>query len=349
MKGLHPVVWLCGGALLVGGCATGSKETVVERVPLAHLTPGIAQTNAVGTATVTIIPVRAPTYSLAVGEGAVWVAGRKCVKIDARSNRVIGTFPEASSCNLAVGEGSLWAARIALFSHGLSRIDPETGKVLARIPGIGGLPVLGEGSVWVHSGRGTVFRIDPKTDRLVATIKTPGVGVRLAIGESAVWALEQTSFWPGSEGLLSRIDPAKNQVAETIRLGPGTCMGVAVGEGAVWVAQSRFNGGKDDSYSLGGGSRGKILRIDPNSNKIVRAIPLDDQPLSIAVGGGSIWVSTWRGRLARIEPKTDVVTEEFPIPGRDYRGGLFIDTAVAAEGALWLGGLPGHEVYRIDF
>ena len=71
--------------------------------------------------------------------------------------------------------------------------------------------------------------------------------------------------------------------------------------------------------------------------------------MSVAFGGGWAWVSSMSGHVARVDPKANQVVEEFRISERSYKHGLIFDTAVVAEGALWLCGLPGREVFRIDF
>ena len=83
---------------------------------------------------------------MAVGEGAVWVAGAETVvRIDPRTNQVIAKIPYGGSSlevplALAVGEGAVWVV------HGgeagtLSRIDPQTNRVVAMIS-VGGYPSL---------------------------------------------------------------------------------------------------------------------------------------------------------------------------------------------------------------
>ena len=69
-------------------------------------------------------------------------------------------------------------------------MDRETGVTVAKIPvglGASGVAADDEG-VWVaNGGETTVMRIDPATNKVVATIE---LGVRpdkIAVGEGAVW------------------------------------------------------------------------------------------------------------------------------------------------------------------
>ena len=63
---------------------------------------------------------------------------------------------------LALGFGSVWVAD--LDAKAIARIDPSTGRIVARLP-VGGLPIrlaVGFGSVWVRDDTGRVLRIEPQ-------------------------------------------------------------------------------------------------------------------------------------------------------------------------------------------
>src|SRR6266508_6577318 len=51
--------------------------------------------------------------------------------------------------------------------------------------------------------------------------------------------------------------------------------GVAVGAGAVWVADAN----------------GAILKVNPNTNEIVARIPVDGVPSGLAFGFGRLWIA----------------------------------------------------------
>ena len=110
-------------------------------------------------------------------------------------------------------------------------MDPHTNLVVETIP-VGPAPrflATGEGSVWtLNQGDGSVSRIDPKTNKVVATIEVgvPGEGGDIAVGEGSVWV---TSF----EFPLSRIDPAPNKVVQQFAGQGGDA--VRVGQGSVWL------------------------------------------------------------------------------------------------------------------
>ena len=71
-----------------------------------------------------------------------------------------------------------------------------------------------------------IERIDPKTNRLRATVDLPSGSGALAIDPSSVW--------PGMAGALGRVDPTANALTGQLSL-PGTPFGEAVGFGFVWL------------------------------------------------------------------------------------------------------------------
>jgi YVTN family beta-propeller protein len=102
---------------------------------------------------------------------------------------------------------------------------------------------------------------------------------------------------------------------------------VAVGEGAVWVAS-------DDT----------LLRIDPATNRIEwESNRLSEYPEGVAVGEGAVWVADRRDdRVSRIDPATNRIAGK-PIPVGDGP----TDVAIG-EGAVWVANLLDGTVSRID-
>lgn len=187
--------------------------------------------------------------AIALGAGSVWAANRGFVtRVDPATSKILAVLPVGSTgdSGVAVGEGAVWA----LGFPGVVRIDPATNAVVARIPiaqnvtGFGGPSptalAVGESAVWVAnrfiernqfalSGkRGTVSRIDPGTNAIVATIPVGREPFGIAAGDGAVWVANRTDF------TVSRIDPRTNRVVATIPIG-NRPQGIAVGDGAVWV------------------------------------------------------------------------------------------------------------------
>jgi YVTN family beta-propeller protein len=135
---------------------------------------------------------------------------------------------------LALGGGSLWTTD----ASGLVRIDARTGSLLAHVP----LPFLsattqapiafGGGSAWVaDEGGNAVWRIDARSDTVIATLAVGSHPAGIAVGAGAVWVAN-------ADGTMSRIDPNAGQglgrVVRTIRVG-GTPSSIGIGGGLVWV------------------------------------------------------------------------------------------------------------------
>jgi DNA-binding SARP family transcriptional activator len=138
----------------------------------------------------TVLTIRgvAPGGLAAVGHAGsdtVWASEpthNLVVRIDAGAGRVIGRTRIPDQPNrLAADSGSVWVVTRGA-EHALWRINAATGRAVARIP-LAIAPrrvMLGAGSVWVSGYRrpthaaigrgGAVVRVDPTTNRIVATI-----------------------------------------------------------------------------------------------------------------------------------------------------------------------------------
>ena len=130
---------------------------------------------------------------LAVGEGAVWVAGdyygRSVWRIDPVSEAVTSIRLPFIPAGIAAGEGAIWVT--SLLDDTVARIDPATRRIVARIRVGRGAAALavGEGAVWVaDSLDDTVSRIDPR-DNSVTTIPVGLAPVDVAAGGSGAWVI----------------------------------------------------------------------------------------------------------------------------------------------------------------
>jgi streptogramin lyase len=119
------------------------------------------------------ITVSAQPSALAIGEGSIWVFCRKDGKIeriDPKTNKVAKTIelavPDADG-SIAIGAGSVWVSQAGF---PLTRIDPQTDKVVQQFWGAGGgMVFFGANSVWLGNvAGGKLWRIDPK--RVAATL-----------------------------------------------------------------------------------------------------------------------------------------------------------------------------------
>jgi DNA-binding SARP family transcriptional activator/streptogramin lyase len=215
---------------------------------------------------------------------------------------------------------------VSVQPNSVAAVDDHSGDVVADVP-IGGRPVaiaLGAGSVWVvDADHSTLSRIDEETKE---RLPIGGLGSDLsdvAYGFGAVWVAG------GNDGTLVRLDPRHNG-AEQIPLGGSQqpVFSVRVGAGAVWAMR-----GSD------------VLRIDPDRNEVTgrRAVA---QPLGIAAGLDSLWVTTLDERILRIHAQTLKLVYSQDVSRNCY-------FPLVAEGSLWVVAviaLPGNppEVWRLD-
>jgi virginiamycin B lyase len=178
--------------------------------------------------------------TMAAGGGMLWVLSDRegtLSYIDPETNQLAGSVQvKPNSFGLASGYGSIWVTNTGGWREqtpgSIQRVDADGRIVVATIP-VGPRPLFlatGEDAVWtINQGDGTVSRVDPQTNQLVATIElgVEGAGGDIAVGEGRVWVR-------ASKVLLSVIDAASNSVVE--RYGPvAGSGGVRVGHGGAWV------------------------------------------------------------------------------------------------------------------
>ncbi len=173
--------------------------------------------------------------SVAAGEGSVWITVNgppTLLRIDPKTNKIVASVtPLTSPAALRAGLGGLWLVSDA---NKVVRLDATSGSVVAEIPvGRGSrFTAVGGGAVWVlNQSDGTVSRIDPGTNTVVATIPVsarPVEGGDMAFGGGFAWARV-------SDSLVAQIDPATNTVVR--RLGESAGSGsVAADDKAVWIS-----------------------------------------------------------------------------------------------------------------
>ena len=194
--------------------------------------------------------------------------------------------------------------------HSVTRPAPVSRRAVLgatiRIPSGAVDVAVGRDAIWV-SGFGRMTRLDPSTDQVVATVKTPGTEdySHVAVGLGAVWVTSDG-------GTLYRIDPNSNRVVATILVG-GPSVGVATGGGYVWVTRPTAG-------------IGELIRVDPATNRVTGA-PIDAGPGPIAAlyGFGALWVTNSSpSSVVRVDPSTGTVST------MDFTGRL-----AAGYGSLW--------------
>jgi hypothetical protein len=182
----------------------------------------------------------------------------------------IGVAP----ADLLAADGSLWVAG----SGYVARLNPADGHEQARIrmPAnvIGPAELAaGAGSIWVaYQGQAQVQRIDPSSDRVIATIGLRGApsGGGIAVAGGHVWASIASQ---SRRGHVLVIDPRTDRVSgppAAVGTGPGR---LDAGLGSVWVQNTS-------------GPNATASRIDP-ATRAVQQLSISGDPV---VGFGHVWV-----------------------------------------------------------
>ena len=151
------------------------------------------------------IALPAMPVAVAADSSAAWVAtaGGQVLQVSQKRQRVTAAIdaggPLGFSQTIAVGPAGVWLADP--FDEQIVRIDPESRRVMARIPaGAATTLAATTDTVWALSSLG-LLRVDPAQDRVVAVAPDPDLrrARLLAAGAGAVW----TAAWSS----VSRIDP----------------------------------------------------------------------------------------------------------------------------------------------
>lgn len=223
--------------------------------------------------------------------------------------------------------GSLWVKQD---SGGVLRVDPETGKVIARIApdspgdprpqghdcqGIG----ASEEAIWSCPREGTMVRIDPGTNSITATIRIDKFADqgRIVSAAGRVWVLTDGG------AKLTAIDPRAAELAKTVALG-GRCTDLAAAGTTVWAMC---------------GLEDRLLRIDAETGEVSDELALAGA--AAASVSDHLWVA-FEGGVAQIEPETLEVLAVYDVHPR-YGGAIF-----ASSDAVWVREEGGRFLTRID-
>jgi len=237
-----------------------------------------------------------PCSGLVAAFGSLWVPicgeqdkpeTKALQRIDLTTNQITATLhvgPALSEGGIAATADSIWLT--SDMKGILSRIDPETNRVVAQIevPKGSSVTVVSEDhAVWVVSTeQSLVVRIDPQTNLITDRIPVGPNPRFTTVGGGALWTLNQ------GDGTVSRVDTKARKLVTHIEVGvPGGGGEIAFGAGKVWVTVFEI----------------PLTEIDPETNTVVRQWtgPGGD---AVRVGHGSVWLSNIRQEnVWRIDPK----------------------------------------------
>jgi DNA-binding SARP family transcriptional activator/ABC-type branched-subunit amino acid transport system substrate-binding protein/streptogramin lyase len=269
---------------------------------------------------------------IAAGAGAVWVGNggsgdlgdmpRSVSRIDPASTAVVDTIdlPPPAGGHLS-GIGGLSRQKMAVTpeavwvinpDQSISRIDPRTNDVVARVKARAQVIAAGEGDVWIGQ-EGGIAEVD--TARNVVSRQIPlgdETPSGLAVGAGSVWAADP---FDGSVWRIPRDRPAGKRripVERWVNV-------VAFGAGSVWATNEIAD---------------EVYRIDPRTNA-ARVVARTASPRGVGAGDGGAWV------VAASPPSRDAALPS-PACGAIVSGGdepprllLVSDLPLQGESPAW--------------
>jgi YVTN family beta-propeller protein len=221
---------------------------------------------------------------------------------------------------------------------------PMPGQFVAEIP-VGVRPfgiAATDNAIWVENAQdGTVTRIDPATNAVVATVPFGPEGPNshaglsdLAAYDGQVWTINKVDY------TLVRIDPATNQVVQEIAVEPAAGSDdvdpffMLVDETGIWVTEREGN---------------RLLHIDPATGAVLASLDLP-LPGWMAAGFGSIWVNTNQdtsdSTLVRVDQVTHEIIGEIPLASLEAL--VEPGYVVTGAGTVWVSDFSSGTIIRID-
>jgi hypothetical protein len=195
-----------------------------------------------------------------------------------------------------LGFGSFWVRTGS--GYDLYRIEAATGQITADIPGLPQAPFgfsqdveAGERALWASNiNAGSVSRIDPATNRVVATIPVWPTNICGPEPSTSCSSPMGIAFTPGAvwvvlhhEWKVVRIDPATNTVVATISLGSGP---PSAGPQDLTAANGFVYAGGDGGY----GGLVSVEQIDPATNAVTPLIAAPTGCDAKAASGTHVWL-----------------------------------------------------------
>jgi DNA-binding SARP family transcriptional activator/ABC-type branched-subunit amino acid transport system substrate-binding protein len=244
----------------------------------------------------------------------------------------------AAAVAVVAGQGGDEHSRAPASRGFVAVVSPSSGAIEARVP-VGMTPsaiAVGSRHVWVlNADDQTLSRIDPRT-RATDTFATGATPTDLAVAPDAVWVGSggrvRRVQAPGLVATaLARLDPDTHAPRATIALpratatvGDAVADHVAVGAGGVWVI----------------GPDGRVLRIDPQTNRIAAAIS-GVRARAIAADATSVWALGDDGRVARIDGRSNTIV------ARGRVDATAVASIAAGRGGAWVSAPEDGTLWRI--
>lgn len=166
------------------------------------------------------------------------------------------------------------------------------------------------------------MRIEPRTNRVVATIKTGGAPANFAVVGNELWV--------GSNGrddtFVFRIDPATNR-AKRVEVKGSAPDGLATDGSQLWSVNRGSN---------------TISRIGTTTSSVVAQVAVGQLPTSgVITGDGRVWIpNTGDDTISIVDPTANVVVRTLKVGKGPYPLRLLY-------GEVWVPHGGGNEVWRI--
>lgn len=331
-RAIGPRLVAAASILAAGAIVAGAVTLVRDDAPRAAgpgapriVANSLVEVDPATNRVVSVTPVGQGPVGIASTEDAIWVANVEDrsvarVALPTKQLRIVGGAPVAHQ--IASGlNGDVW---LSSFEEPVVTLIAREGRVTKGVHALAASPrrvelpgsaeglAVGGGYLWVTSpsdsgGHDTVFRIDLRSRRLASSIRVGRLPLFVSFGYGSAWVAN----YQGDS--VSVIRPGAVR-AETIPVSGGP-LGIAAGAGAVWVVTFWPR---------------ELVRIDPETRRVLRRIRVGDGPFAVAVGGGAVWVTNRDSRtISRIDPSTNKVVAtirlEAPPHGIEF-----------AHGRLWV-------------
>jgi hypothetical protein len=308
-------------------------------------------------------PVAVALVAVVLGSG---LPGAKALKVCAAAG------PYWPTMTLAVDGRSAWVA--CKEQSRIIRVSTTTGKrtTSVRLAGPAIAVKKGFGAIWALESGGTLYRLSPKTGRIVRRIPLRvSAGYNIWIGGGSVWVADDR----GAQ--VVRVSPARNQVAARIAVGDGPA-GMAFAGDSAWVINHRDTtidrielatnrstrlatlGGDApermvwDAGSLWVTGRGTdLLQVNPADGSVRRTIEIGGSGIDVVSDGDTLWLPTRSADVDRSGFPTMDALKRVRVPDGTVstvtrpRGRLDVHGLAVAGGAVWIADNRRGVLYRV--
>jgi YVTN family beta-propeller protein len=207
---------------------------------------------------------------------------------------------------------------------------PRQVEAAIRVGKAPGEVVAERSQVWVaNGGDGTVSRVEPATNQVIATIDVGERPTHIAADALAATdaGADAGAVWVTTPPYMQEIDPDSNSTVRSYPL-PGGPGDVALAfDGALWVSRND----------------GTVRKVDPFDGREVASVPVASRGLSmLAIGEDRVWAAN-RGTLVAINSLHPEVNTRFALRWDGNRTPEVTDLAVV-RGQVWAADSDGAVV-----